>query len=130
MHQYKNEKISCHIIKQQNSVTAVHRMHGIRAVMLSNEGFPGGAAVENPPPNAEDPGDRGSIPVLGRSPGIGNGNPLQYSCLENFMDRGAWCPVAWWATVHGVTESVTAELEHACRVKKHTNNTKKSSHVS
>ena len=41
-------------------------------------------------------GDLGSIPVLGRSPGEGNGNPLQYSCLENPMDRGAW-----WATVHG-----------------------------
>ena len=101
MHQYKNEKISCHIIKQQNSVTAVHRMHGIRAVMLSNEGFPGGAAVENPPPNAEDPGDRGSIPVLGRSPGIGNGKPLQYFCLEKSMDRTCW------ATVHGVTKSQT-----------------------
>ena len=43
-------------------------------------------------------GDLGSISVLGRSPGEGNGNPLQYSCLENPMDRGAW-----WATVHGVT---------------------------
>ena len=42
-------------------------------------------------------GDPGSIPGLGRSPGEGNGNPLQYSCLENPMDRGAW-----WATVHGV----------------------------
>ena len=41
----------------------------------------------------------GSIPALGRSPGEGNGNPLQYSCLENPMDRRAW-----WATVHGVTE--------------------------
>ena len=47
--------------------------------------------------NAADPG---SIPRLGRSPGEGNGNPLQYPCLENFMDRGAW-----WAAVHGVTKS-------------------------
>ena len=47
-------------------------------------------------------GDPGSIPGLGRSPGEGNGNPLQYSCLENPMDRGAW-----WATVHGVTKSRT-----------------------
>ena len=46
--------------------------------------------------------DLGSIPRLGRSPGEGNGYPLQYSCLENFMDRGAW-----WATVHGVTKSWT-----------------------
>ena len=45
-------------------------------------------------------GDMGSIPGLGRSPGEGNGNPLQYSCLENPMDR-----VAWWATVHGVAKT-------------------------
>ena len=49
-------------------------------------------------------GDLGSIPGLGRSPGEGNGNPLQDSCLENPMDRGAW-----WATVHGVAESDTPE---------------------
>ena len=51
--------------------------------------------------NAED---LGSIPGLGRSPGEGNGNPLQYSCLENPMDGGAWNPMdggAWWAAVHG-----------------------------
>ena len=47
-------------------------------------------------------GDLGSIPASGRSPGRGNGNPLQYSCLENSIDRGAW-----WATVHGVTKSQT-----------------------
>ena len=47
-------------------------------------------------------GDLGSIPVSGRSPGEGNGNPLQYSCLENSMDGGAW-----WATVHGVAKSWT-----------------------
>ena len=47
-------------------------------------------------------GDPGLIPGLGRSPGEGNGNPLQYSCLENSMDRGAW-----WATVHGVTKHQT-----------------------
>ena len=47
-------------------------------------------------------GDVGSIPGLGRSPGEGNGNPLQYSCLEISMDRGAW-----WATVHGFAKSQT-----------------------
>ena len=49
--------------------------------------------------SAERHGDVGSIPGLGRSSGEGNGNPLQYSCLENPMDRGAW-----WATVHGVSK--------------------------
>ena len=53
--------------------------------------------VKNPPAKVGDTGDAGSIPVLGRSLGEGNGNPLQYSCLENSMDRGAW-----WTTVHGV----------------------------
>ena len=46
--------------------------------------------VKNPPANAGDTREVGSIPGSGRSPGIGNGNPLQYSCLENSMDRGAW----------------------------------------
>ena len=64
-------------------------------------GFPGGSAVKNPP---ADVGDLGSVPGLGRSRGEGNGNPLQYSCLENPMDRGAW-----WATVYRVTESDTTE---------------------
>ena len=51
--------------------------------------------VKNPPANAGDIRDMGSIPGSGRSPGEGHGNPLQYSCLENPMDRGAW-----WATVY------------------------------
>ena len=55
--------------------------------------------VENLPDNAGDARDAGSIPGSGRSPGEGNGNPLQYSCLENSMDRGAW-----WATVHRIAE--------------------------
>ena len=58
--------------------------------------------VKNPPTNAIDIRDTGSIPGSGRSPGEGNGNPLQYSCLENPMDRGAW-----WATAHGVTKGQT-----------------------
>ena len=62
-------------------------------------GLPGSWAVKNPPANA---GDSGSIPGLGRFPGEGNGNPLQYSCLGNPMEGGAW-----WATVHGVTKSQT-----------------------
>ena len=71
---------------------------------LTALGFPGGSVVKNPPANAGDAGDVGLIPGLGRSPGEGNGNPLQYSCLENPMDRGAW-----WATVHGVTKSQTQQ---------------------
>ena len=52
-------------------------------------GFPGNRVVKNPPTNSGDAGDSGSIPWLGRSPGGGNGKPLQYSCLENTMDRRA-----------------------------------------
>ena len=62
-------------------------------------GFPGGSEAKASACNA---GDLGSIPGSGRSSGEGNGNPLQYSCLENPMDRGAW-----WATVHGVAKSQT-----------------------
>ena len=53
-------------------------------------GFPGGSVIKNLPANAGDAGDLGSIPGLERSPGVGNGNPLQYYCLGNSMDRGAW----------------------------------------
>ena len=62
--------------------------------------FPGGSVVKNPPANAGDPGDVDLIPGSRISPGVGNGNPLQYSCLENPTDRGAW-----WATVYGVTKN-------------------------
>ena len=59
-------------------------------------GFPGGSVVKNPPTKA---GDMGLIPGSGRSPGEGNDNPLQYSCLGNPMVRGTW-----WAAVHGVAK--------------------------
>ena len=58
--------------------------------------------AKNLPANAEDTRDEGSIPGLGKSPGEGNANPLQRSCLENPMDRGAW-----WAIVHRVTKHWT-----------------------
>ena len=58
--------------------------------------------VKNLPANSGDSRDEGSNPGSGRSPGEGNGNPLQYSCLENPMGRGAW-----WATVHEVAKSQT-----------------------
>ena len=62
-------------------------------------GFPGDSVVKNLPDSAED---AGSIPGLGRSPGAGNGNPLQYSCLGNPRDR-----IAWQATVHGISKEST-----------------------
>ena len=68
-------------------------------------GFPGVSVVKNPPANAGNVRNMGLIPGSGGSPGGGNSNPLQYSSLENLMDRGAWR-----AMVHGVTkESVTTE---------------------
>ena len=67
----------------------------------------GGAVVKNPPASAGDVRHMGSVPGLGRSPGKGNGNPLQYSCLENSMDRGVW-----WATVHRVAKSQTPLSTH------------------
>ena len=63
--------------------------------------------VKNLPASAGDIGDTGFIPGWERSPGGENGNPLQYSCLENPADRGGW-----WATVHGVTKSDM--IEHVC----------------
>ena len=69
----------------------------------------GGSVVKNPFANARDSRDVGLIPELGRSPGAGNGNLFQYSCLENPMDRGAW-----WATVHGVSKSQTWLSDRAC----------------
>ena len=69
------------------------------ALVYLAPGFPGGSAVKA---SARNAGDLGSIPGPGRSPGEGNGIPLQYSCLGNPMDGGAW-----WATVHGVAKSRT-----------------------
>ena len=63
--------------------------------------------VKNLPANAGEIGEAGSVPGSGRSPGGGNGNPLQYSCLENPADRGAWR-----AAVPGITESRTQLTEH------------------
>ena len=68
----------------------------------ASSGFPGGTGVKNLPVNAGDARDVGSVPGSGRSSGKGDGNPLQYSCRENPMDRGAWP-----ARVHEVTKSQT-----------------------
>ena len=67
--------------------------------LIIQMGFPGGSDGKASACNAGDPG---SIPGLGRSPGKGNGNPLQYSCLENPRDGGPW-----WAAVYGVAQSWT-----------------------
>jgi len=66
-------------------------------------GFPGGTVVKNLLANVGNARNSGLIPELGRSPGEGSGNPFQYSCLGNPMDRGAW-----WAIVHGV-----ARVQHS-----------------
>ena len=82
------------VLQKSTHVIKLHRgkyVHGLHR-----------SAVKNLPANAGDTRDMGLIPWWGRSPGVGNDNPLQYSCRENFMDRGAW-----WATVHGVAKSQT-----------------------
>ena len=81
----------------------IYRIHSVSSAW----DFPSGWVVKNPPASAGDARDAGFISGLGRSPGEGNGNPLQYSCLENSMDRGTW-----WATVHGIAEMNMTY--HAC----------------
>ena len=71
-----------------------------RCTILYKLGFPGGSVLKNPPAISEDLRDVSSIPWLGRSHEVGNGNPLHYSCLENPMHRGAW-----WASGHGISKS-------------------------
>ena len=71
-------------------------------------GFPGGSVCKESARDAGDSGDTSLISESGRSPGGRHGNPLQHSCLENVMDRGAW-----WATVHRVAESDTNEATEA-----------------
>ena len=77
----------------------IHLCEGVEWRSTFSWSFPGGSDSKE---SAYNGGDRGSVPGLGRSPGEGNDNPLQYSCLENPMDRGAW-----QATVHGVEKSWT-----------------------
>ena len=77
--------------------------------MHGHWGFPSDSLVKNPPAMQKVQGASCSTPGSGRSPGGGHGNPFQYSCLENPMDRGAW-----WATVHGVTRSRMWLNDWAC----------------
>ena len=74
----------------------------IWVIQIMTGDFSGGTVVKNLPAKAGDAGDVGSVPGSGRSPGGGNGNPLQYSCLEYSMDRKAW-----WDTVHVAAKSQT-----------------------
>ena len=83
----------------------------LKGFYTGNLGFPGDSVVQNPPANA---GDVGSIPGSRRSPGEGNGNPLQYSCLGNPMDRRAWR-----ATIHEVAKQSRHDL---ATIQQHTGN--------
>ena len=85
--------------KYPEQISIFSFLQDLKIPMIICMGFPGGSEVKA---SASTVGDPGSIPGLGRSPGEGNGNPLQYSCLGNPMDRGAW-----QATVHGVAKSQT-----------------------
>ena len=84
---------------RQDKSSSLHFVYLPADNLMTTLGFPGGSVSKE---SARNAGHLGSIPGLGRSPGEGNGNPLQYSFLENPMDRGAW-----WATVHRVAESQT-----------------------
>ena len=77
-------------------------------IPFNNRASQGGTVIKNSPANPGSKGDTGLIPGLVRSPGGGNGNPFQYSCLENYMDRGTW-----WAAVHGVAKRVGHSRPHA-----------------
>ena len=92
--------MGCHFLLQ-----GIFPTQGSNLRLLNCRGFPGGSEVKASAFNAWDPG---LIPASGRSPGEGNGNPLQYSCLENPMDGGAW-----WATVHGRNELDVTEWLHS-----------------
>ena len=89
--------------------TNSHHVNFKYTILCFSWGFSGGSVggKKNPPANAGDAGDLGSISGSGTSPGKGNGNPLQDSCPKNPMDRGSW-----WATVHGVTKSKTQLSMH------------------
>ena len=67
-------------------------------------GIPGGTVVKNPPVNARNARDMGFVPELGRSSGVGTVNPLQYPCLENSTDRGAWRTTVRWVAESDTTE--------------------------
>ena len=79
---------------------------------LTLKGFAGGAVLKNPPTNSGNAGDVCSVPELGRSPGGGNGNPFQYSCLGNPMDRGDWRLQSWRSKDLDMTERLSTCTQH------------------
>ena len=87
------------VIKSKVLVSSLKAAPGVEINYVDIKGFPSGSTGKE---SAYNTGDLGLIPGLGKSPGEVNDNPLQYSCLENPMDGGAW-----WAIIHGVTESRT-----------------------
>ena len=93
---------ACLMVQPKKEEKAECKSSELGLIHTLTEGFPGGSVVNNVPANAGDTRDVGSFPGSRRSPGEGNGNPLQYSCLENPMGRGAWR-----AAVLGVTKSRT-----------------------
>ena len=109
-YQQINLKVTEHYIffTMQKSIRTILKGSGVKSketyLTQINLVLIHGAVVKNPPISAGDTRDTGSIPESGRSPGVGNGNPLQYSYLESSMDSGT--P---WATVYGVAESNTTE---------------------
>ena len=100
---------SCHCSSQKFLFGSLLPTFG--KFMTNSRGFPGGSVVKNPPANAGVVGDMCSIPGSRRCPGAGNGNPLQYSCLENSIDRGAWQGLQRvgqnWVTEHCLASSTT-----------------------
>ena len=104
-HNWANEqqkRQSCNSGKRNSPLCSVEGPADTPFVnFIRNAGFPGDSVVKNLFAKAGDARDMGLIPESGRSPGGGNGNTLQYSCLENTMDRRAW-----WATVHGVAKEL------------------------
>ena len=105
-HKFKSTNLRKRAQAIKNPTEKQYIFQNINILSVRNKENPGtcqvALVVKNPPANAGDVRDLGSIPGSGRPPGEGHGNPLQYSCLENPMDREAW-----QGTVHGVTKSQT-----------------------
>ena len=99
---FSNSVISFLLELYGNELSPIHWFVLLFTLVWTHWSFPGGAGSKEPPCQCRRHRRRGFYPGSGRFPGEGNGNPLQYSCLENPMDRGAW-----WATVHRVAKSWT-----------------------